>query len=119
MGSAPSGTTFFGHLEALGAPRGPGLRLAQAVASSLLLIAALLLLLGACAFAFGPSRTLFDRTLLPEVLGGLLFLCLLHRLAGPGGTRGSTPARLGLGLVFLVGAFCFVNEAWSFFRRAF
>jgi hypothetical protein len=117
MGSAPAGT-FFEHLDALGAPPGAARRVARVIATTFLLILTLALLLGASAFAFGPSRILFDRSFLPQVLGALLVLCVLQRLAGPGATRWSAPARSALSLVFLLGAFCFLNEAWSFLRRA-
>jgi hypothetical protein len=82
------------------------------------LVLSVVLVLGASAFAFGPSRTLFDRTLLPKVIVALLGLAGLLRLAGRTTQRWSAPARAVLALLFLFGAFCFVNEAWSFLRRA-
>jgi hypothetical protein len=101
----------------MGDPPGVGARVWRAAGTGAFLLLSLALVAGACAFAFGPSRTLFDRTLLPQALLALLGLAALQHLAGRGTKRGSAPARAGLALLFLLGAFCFVNEAWSFLRH--
>jgi peptidoglycan/LPS O-acetylase OafA/YrhL len=117
MPRAPTVATLFEQLEGSSAPPGIGLRVWRAATTGAFLLLSLILLVGACAFAFGPSRTFFDPTLVPKAIFALLGLAALRRLAGQSTERWSAPARAVLSLLFLFGAFCFVNEAWSFVRR--
>lgn len=97
-------------LESYAAPLSVRERLARGVAPLVLACAALLMLAGASAFAFGAHRTLFDTGLWWRFGLALGAMALLRRLSGRGDRLGRA-ARLAEGLVFVLGIGLALGEA--------